>query len=201
MRGGDDRADASLVARDRRKSDPLREHAFLKQPVRQLHRERPVAGDDRRNGTLAQAGVEAQRLQAGLEEPRVFPEPIDELRLLDQHVERGYARGSDRRRVRCRKEERPRAMIQELDERPAAGNVAPERAERFRQRADLDVDAAVHVEVIDRAAAVPPEHPARMRIVDHHDAAELLGERAQRRHRAKVAVHAEDAVGDQQLSL
>src|SRR5207249_5971463 len=79
VRGGDDRADASLVARDGRIADPLCEDAFLKQPVRQLHRERPLAGDDRRNGTLAQAGVEAQRLQAGLEEPRVLPEPIDDV--------------------------------------------------------------------------------------------------------------------------
>ena len=111
------------------------------------------------------------------------------------------AGGRDRRRMRRREQERPRAVIEELDERPAAGDVAAERADRLRQRADLDVDAAVHAEVIDRAAAVRAEHAARMRIVDHHDAAELLGERAQLRQRAEIAVHAEDAVGDEQLAL
>ena len=40
-----------------------------------------------------------------------------------------------------------------------------------------------------------------MRIVDHHDAAELLRERAQTGQRAQVAVHAEHAVGDEQLAL
>ena len=35
----------------------------------------------------------------------------------------------------------------------------------------------MHAEVVDGAAAVLPEHAARMRIVDHHDAAELFGER------------------------
>ena len=40
-----------------------------------------------------------------------------------------------------------------------------------------------------------------MGIVDHHDAAEFLGELAQLRQRAEVAVHAEDAVGDEQLAL
>ena len=45
------------------------------------------------------------------------------------------------------------------------------------------------------------EHAARVRVVDHHDAAEFLGQRAQIRERAEVAVHAEDAVGDEQLAL
>ena len=59
----------------------------------------------------------------------------------------------------------------------AAGDVAAERADRLRQRADLDVDAAVHAEVVDRAAAVPAEHAAGVRVVHHHDRAVLLGER------------------------
>ena len=177
VRGRDDGADARLVARDGRKRDALREDALLEQPVRQLHRQRALADDHRRDRALAQAGVEAERLQAGLEEPRVLPQPLDDLRLLLEHVERRDARGRDRRRMRGREQERPRAVIEELDQRAAAGDVAAERADRLRQRADLDVDAAVHAEVIDGAAAVPAEHAARMRVVDHHDAAEFLGER------------------------
>ena len=82
-----------------------------------------------------------------------------------------------------------------------AGDVAAEDADRLRQRADLDVDPAVHPEMVDGAAAVLPEHPARMRVVHHHDAAGFLGELAQPRQRPEVAVHAEDAVGDEQLAL
>ena len=66
-----------------------------------------------------------------------------------------------------------------------AGDVAAERADRLRQRADLHVDAAVHAEVIDGAAAVAAEHAARVRVVDHHDAAEFLGEIAQLGQRAR----------------
>ena len=92
-------------------------------------------------------------------------------------------------------------MIEKIDQRPAARDVAAQRADRLRERADLDVHAAVQTEMIDGAASVLAEHAARMRIVDHHDAAEFFGERAEVGQRADVAVHAEDAVGDQQLAL
>ena len=92
-------------------------------------------------------------------------------------------------------------MIEEVDQRARACDVAAEHANRLRQRADLDVHTAMDVEVIDRSAAVLTEHAARVRIVDHHDAAELLGQRAQRRQRPEVAVHAEDAVRDEQRTL
>ena len=75
-------------------------------------------------------------------------------RLLHQHVDRGDAGGGNRRRMRGREQERPGAVVEELDQRPAAGDVAAERADRLRQRADLDVDPAVHAEMIDGAAAV-----------------------------------------------
>jgi hypothetical protein len=82
-----------------------------------------------------------------------------------------------------------------------AGDVAAERADGLRERPDLDVDAPVHVEVVDGAAAVPAEHAAGMRVVHHHDRAEFFGRVAEAWQRAEVAVHAEDAVGDEQLAL
>src|SRR5688572_5162164 len=98
-------------------------------------------------------------------------------------------------------EEWPGAVGEAVDQGAAAADVAAERADGLRQRAHLDVHAAVHVEVIYGAAAVPAERAARMRIVHHHDAAELLGERAQSRQRAEIAVHAEHAIGDEELAL
>ena len=85
-------------------------------------------------------------------------------------------------------------------ERFRAGDVAAERADRLRERAHLDVDAAVQPEVIDGAAAVAAEHAAGVRVVDHHDAAELVGDVAELRQRAEVTIHAEHAVGDDQPS-
>jgi hypothetical protein len=55
--------------------------------------------------------------------------------------------------------------------------------------------------MIDGAAAVLPEHATRMRIVDHHDAALFVGKIAQRGQCAEVAVHAEDAIGDDERTL
>ena len=180
---------------------PCAKTPSCEQAVRQLHRQRAVADDDRGDRAFAQAGVEAERLQSGLEEPRVLPQPVDDLRFLLQHVQRRDARGRDGGRVRCREEKRARAVIEELDQRAAAGDVAAKRADRLRQRADLDIHPPVHAEVIDGAAAVPAEHAAGVRVVHHHDAAEFLGDVAQRRQRAEVAVHAEHAVGDEQLAL
>ena len=93
MRGGDDGPHARFVARDGRKRDALREDAGLEQPIRQRHRRGAVADEDRRDRALADAGVEAQRRQARLEETRVVPQPIDELRLVEQDVDRRNAGG------------------------------------------------------------------------------------------------------------
>src|SRR6478672_7474445 len=67
--GSDDRPDARFVARDRRERDALGEDAFVEQTVRQLHGARAFADDHRRDRALAEAGVEAEPAQAGLEEP------------------------------------------------------------------------------------------------------------------------------------
>src|SRR5205085_9804597 len=140
---------------------------------------------------LAQAGVEAESLEAGLEEPRVLPQTLDGLRLLLEYVERGDAGGGHRGRMRGREQERSGAVIEKIDERAAAGHVTPERANGLRQSSRLDVDPAMHPEMIDRSPAVPSEHPARVRIVDHHDATELFGQLDELRDRSEVAVHAE----------
>ena len=59
----------------------------------------------------------------------------------------------------------------------------------------------MHAEVIDGAAAVLSEHAARVGVVHHHDAPYSSASGAEIRQRAQVAVHAEHAVGDEQLAL
>ena len=81
-----------------------------------------------------------------------------------------------------------------------AADVAAERADGLRQRADLHVDLAVHVEVIDGAAAVAAEDAGGVGVVDHHDGAVLFAERGELVDGADVAVHGEDAVGDDELA-
>src|SRR5262245_55202681 len=84
VRGGHDRPHARLVLRDGWKRNALREHALLEEPIRERHRQRPVADDHRRDRTLAGARIEAEIGQTFLEEARVLPEAIDDLRLLEE---------------------------------------------------------------------------------------------------------------------
>ena len=199
--GGNDRADARLIARHGGEADPLSEDPACEQAIRQRHGARSVADDHRSNWTFAHARVEPELCQTRLEKPGVLPQSIDEFRFFHEHVDGGNAGGGNGRRMRGGKQKRTRAVVQEVDERARPGDVAAERADRLRQRADLDVDPAMHAEMVDRAAAVATEDAARMRIIDHHDASEFLGKRAQIRQRAEVAVHAEHAVGNQQFTL
>ena len=114
--------------------------------ARELHREAAVADDDRRDRGLAQPPMlKPSAAEPLLQVARVLPQLLDALRFLLQHVERRDARGGDRRRMRRREQERPRAVVEELDEVARAADVAAERADRLRQRADLDVDAAVQL--------------------------------------------------------
>src|SRR5699024_1521035 len=124
VRCRDDGPDAGLVAGDGGKGKALREDPFFEQAVRQLHRQRALAGGDRRERALADSGVEAELLQTGLEEARVLPEAIDDLRFLLQDVEGGDTGGRDRRRMRGGEEKRPRAMVEELDQAARSGDVA-----------------------------------------------------------------------------
>src|SRR5206468_8407670 len=61
MNSRHDRADARFVAGHSRIRNTLREHALFEQTVRQLHRQRAVADDNRRDRALAEAGIESER--------------------------------------------------------------------------------------------------------------------------------------------
>ncbi len=71
-------------------------------------------------------------------------------------------------------------------------------AERLAERADDQVDLAAEPGRGDRAAAARPERPGRVRLVDHQPAAVAAGQLGQACQRRDVAVHREDAVGDDQ---
>ena len=79
-----------------------------------------------------------------------------------------------------------------------AGHIAAQHAYRLGQRAHLDVDAAVEAEVVHGAAPVAAEHARGVGVVDHHGGLVPLGDLADAGQRGDVAVHAEDAVGDDQ---
>ena len=172
------------------------------QPIGQLHRQRAVADDDRRDRALAEAGVEAERLQARLEEARVLPQPLDELRLLSSTSSARDARGGDRRRMRGREQERPRAVIEELDERRGCRRRS-RRARRSPSTACRPGCRRGRARRSDRwcRGRSRPNTPlacASSTIMMQPNSSASVAQLGQR---AEVAVHAEDAVGDEQLAL
>ena len=184
----------------RGKPDARRQHAFIEQLARQLVRQRGLADNHRRDRRLADARVEPGGTQARLEVARVVPKLLDALGLLLQHIESGQARRGHGRRMRRRKQERARAMVQELDQVAAPAHVPAQHADRLRERPHLNVYAPMQAEMIDRPAPVAPQHARGMRVVHHHDRAVPFGRLGQPGQRADIAVHREHAVGDQQLA-
>ena len=82
MRGGDDCADARLVARHGRKPDALREHAVLEQASDSFIASAASPTMTGVIGLSLRPVLKPSALQTGLEEPRVLPQPLDELRFL-----------------------------------------------------------------------------------------------------------------------
>ena len=91
-------------------------------------------------------------------------------------------------------------MVEEFDGVARGAHVAAQRADGFGKRAHLDVHATVQVEMVHRAAAVFAEDAGGVRVVNHHDAAVFFRQLDQLRQRRDVALHREDAVGDEQLA-
>src|SRR5690348_17686368 len=91
------------------------------------------------------------------------------------------------------------AMTEQVNEVARAANVSADGADGFAERADLDVDASVAVEMVNGAASVASENAGGMGVVDHHDAIVFFGEVAKLRERSDVAFHGKNAVGDEQL--
>src|SRR4029077_10876511 len=201
VRGSDNRAQARLAFGDGGVTDGQRQETGIAQRLRELVGAGGVADHDGRDGRLALAGIEAELLEAALEELGVAPELLDEAlaRVGIEQGEGGLASCDDRGRMGGGKDERPGAMIEELDQLARTADVASERADGFAERADLDVHAAMAAEMIDGTAAAAAEDAGGVGVVDHHDAVEFLGEVAELRQRGDVAFHGKDAVGDQEL--
>ncbi len=103
--------------------------------------------------------------------------------------------------MRGGEEERPGAVVEVVDE-VAACRRRSRRARRWLWRACRPARRrlSVHVKVIDGAAAVAAEDAGGVGVVDHHDGAVFFGEVGEFVDGADVAVHGEDAVGDEELA-
>ena len=111
VRGRDDRPHAGLVARDGREGDALREDALVEQPVRQLHRQRAVADDHRRDRALAEPVLNPSACSPALKKRVLSHSRSMICGSCSSTSMRRDARGGDRRRMRGREQERPRAVV------------------------------------------------------------------------------------------
>ena len=106
-----------------------------------------------------------------------------------RHVGRGERRGE---------EEGAGPLTEPLGQGGGAGHVPAHDAEGLGQRAHLDVDPAVQPEVVDDAPPAPAEHSLAVGVVHHDQGLVGLGDGDDGVERGDVAVHGEDAVGDDQ---
>src|SRR5204863_8390181 len=121
--------------------------------AREFVRAAGLPAHDRGDGSLTHARIETARAEGFLPVARVAPEIPGQVGLVLEHVEGGQTGGGDRRWMRRRKQERARAGVEKIDQVAAAANVAAQNADRFGERAHLDMDAPVQIEVVNRAAA------------------------------------------------
>src|SRR5205085_8112539 len=155
-----------------------------------------AAGDHRGDRRLTVTGVEAEPDQPSLEVARVLPEAVDQLRLVFEHVDGRDAGGDDGRWVRGAEQDGPGFVDQEVAQFGHARDVAAERADGLRERADLDVDPPIEAEVVHAAAPVLAEHAAGMRVVYIRRRTVAFGQSHDLWQFGDVAIHAEDAVGE-----
>src|SRR5438445_287191 len=102
-------------------SDTSAQHAFFEQLAREFHCELTVPDDNRRDWRFTgwsclAANVEAKQAEFFLPEASVFPQPFNALRFVFQHIEGGNARCGNRRWMRRRKQKRPRAVIEKINQ-------------------------------------------------------------------------------------
>src|SRR5712672_618915 len=107
----------------RRVPDRRRVHPCLEKLLRKLKRLRRISNMDWNNRGLASLKLKSALLQLALEKFRVRPQLLDQplpFRRIQERECRLASRGG-RRRMRSRKQERPRAQVQKIDQiaRPA----------------------------------------------------------------------------------
>src|SRR6202020_3349523 len=199
-----DGADPGFTFGNGGEGDAGAEDTFFEELAGEVHGELAFADDDGRDRSLAgrsgaAADIEAEQAKFFFPEARVLPELFHTLGFVLKNIESSNAGRGYGRRMRSRKQKRPRPMIEKIDEIARSTDVSTQHSDGFRQSSNLDIDASVYIEVIDRAAAIAAEYARGVGIVDHHNCAVFFRDIAQAGQRADVAIHRKDSIADQQL--
>ena len=168
------------------------------------HPERRVSLADhhRQDRRFGRRELEAQRVEPVPKIGRIVPQTVRSAPATDSiEVERRAGRRRHRGREPGRVDEAARAVEQKIDQRARTRDIGAIRAERFAQRADVNVDLALEAEVRrrdPRRAALRRRRRAPRRSSPPRDTARARSTIAAQRR--EVAVHAEDRVGDDQAA-
>src|SRR6059036_503078 len=124
----------------------------------------------------------------------------DELRVRLDILNRCERAGSDGGRECVAEQLRPGALGEIVGECGRAGGESAGRAaQRFSQRRGDHVDLAQHVVMLGGAAARLPENAGRVGVIDGEHRVVLPGQRDEIGQLRDIALHREDAVGEDQL--
>ena len=143
--------------------------------------------------------VKTGRRHAGAEALGIVEQAGAQIIALVDHIE-GFQRGADNHRgQRIGEEIGSRALAQHVDHGLARrGETAHGAAERLAERAGDDVDLAEHAAMLRRAAAARAHEAMGMAIIDHGQRVIGLRQRHDLVEPSDIAIHREDAIGDDQ---
>ena len=122
------------------------------------------------------------------------------MRFGDHDLQRGQRGGGNRGRSSRRVDIRPRPIDQPLDQQPAAADESAGAAQGLAERADAGGDGLFHAEMLGHAAAAGAEHARGVGLVHQQHGLVPPGHLGKLGQRRQVAVHAEQAVGDDQAA-
>ena len=194
-RDGDEAKSARVVG-DRRRPNPLNEHATLEQERRGLHCASGVSKDDRNDRGVILPDLEALRAEAVTYRVRVFEEFGATVVGLEHEAGGANGCSHDGRCGSSREDIAARAVLQIRDRRGGARDKGAGAAEGLAECPDQQVrhDVVLRAE----STAMRTEYAEGMRFVDQQSGIVRVGELAECGKRRGISVHREQRVGDDQ---
>src|ERR1017187_3285981 len=145
VRGRNHGAEASLAFGNSRETDRRREDTGVVEAAGKFESFRGLSHMDRSDRCLRHARGKSKPLQTALKKLRIRPKFLNEffaIRRIEQR-ERGLTGGHYGRRMTGGIEKGPGSTIEEIYQVPRTANVSTHRANRFAERAHLDVHASM----------------------------------------------------------
>ena len=194
-------ADERVVGGDGGRYDGVDEDARFEKLLDDEERQVVVADEEGDDGGGGVADLATHFPEAVERVVRQVPEMLDPFRLVEHDVERRVGRRRGRRGVAGAEDIGTGVVAQEVDDGLVGRDEATDGGEGFAEGAHDQVHVVGDAEVVASAPPVIAEDAESVRLIDHDAGVVFLRERDDLRQLGHVALHAEDAVDDDQLDL